>query len=105
MKSLPLNLAFYIETICCMAEFLNSVLKRKTRGSSSSSESGVLTPKEKRICETPAESPDEINHGARNGRRSRLEDTACPTKTQQLRKYGGRSITEIQHLGVLRKKH
>ena len=44
-----------------MAEFLNSVLKRKTRGSSSSSESGVLTPKEKRICETPAESPDEIN--------------------------------------------
>ena len=41
-----------------MAKFLNSVLKRKTRRSSSSSESGVLTPKEKWICETPAEPQD-----------------------------------------------
>lgn len=42
-----------------MAEFF-SILKRKTRGSSSSSESGALTPKEKRVCEPSFEADDEV---------------------------------------------
>jgi len=43
-----------------MAEFF-SILKRKTRGSSSSSESGALTPNEKRLCEPSFEADDEVN--------------------------------------------
>ena len=43
----------------CMAHFF-TVLKRKTRGSSSGSESGALTPKEKRICEPSFKADDEI---------------------------------------------
>ena len=57
----PALFVFFFAIICCMAEFLDSIFKRKTRGSSSSSESGVSTPKEKRICKTPSEPPDEIN--------------------------------------------
>lgn len=44
-----------------MADFI-SLLKRKTRGSSSSgSESEVVTPREKRICESVSESTDETD--------------------------------------------
>ena len=43
-----------------MAEFF-SILKRKSRGSSSSSETGALTPKEKRFCEPSFEADDEVN--------------------------------------------
>ena len=42
-----------------MAHFF-TLLKRKTRGSSSGSESGAPTPKEKRICEPSFEADDEI---------------------------------------------
>ena len=43
-----------------MADFF-SILKRKTRGSSSSSESGALTPKEKRFWGPSFETDDEVN--------------------------------------------
>ena len=43
-----------------MAEFF-SILKWKSRGSNSSSESGALTPKEKRFCEPSFEADDEVN--------------------------------------------
>ena len=42
-----------------MAEFF-SISKRKTRGSSSSSENGALTLKEKRFCEPSFEADDEV---------------------------------------------
>ena len=43
-----------------MVEFF-SILKWKSRGSNSSSESGALTPKEKRFCEPSFEADDEVN--------------------------------------------
>ena len=56
----PALLAIFGVAISCMAEFF-SILKRKSRGSSSSSESGALTPKEKRFCEPSFEADDEVN--------------------------------------------
>ena len=48
-ETAPDLLVIFDVAISCMAEFF-SILKRKSRGSSSSSESGALTPKEKRFC-------------------------------------------------------
>ena len=60
-KPLPLSLLFgVVIQVLCMAKFF-STLKRKTRVSSSSSESGALTPKEKRICEPSFKADDEID--------------------------------------------
>ena len=59
-ETAPALLAIFGVTISCMAAFF-SILKRKTRGSSSSSESGALTPKEKRFCEPSFEAEDEVN--------------------------------------------
>ena len=59
-ETVPALLAIFGVTISCMAEFF-SILKRKTRGSSSSSESGALTSKEKRFFEPSFEAEDEVN--------------------------------------------
>ena len=59
-ETAPALLAIFGATISCMAEFF-SILKRKTRGSSSSSESGALIPKEKIFCEPSFEAEDEVN--------------------------------------------
>lgn len=59
-ETAPALVAIFCVTISCMAEFF-SILKRKTRGSSNSSESGDLTPREKRFCEPLFEADDEVN--------------------------------------------
>ena len=59
-ETAPALLAIFGVAISCMAEVF-SILKRKTKGSSSNSESGVLTPKEKRFCESSFEADDEVN--------------------------------------------
>ena len=58
-ETAPALFVIFGVTISCMAEFF-SISKRKTRGSSSSSESGALTPKEKRFCEPSFEADDEV---------------------------------------------
>ena len=59
-ETAPALLPIFGVAIFCMAEFF-SILKPKTRGSSSSSESGALTPKEKRFCEPSFEADDDVN--------------------------------------------
>ena len=60
-ETAPALLAIFGVVISCMAEFF-SILKWKSRESSSSSESGAqLTPKEKRFCEPSFEADDEVN--------------------------------------------
>ena len=59
-KSAPSLLVIFGAAIPCVAE-LFSILKCKTRGSSSSSESGALTVKEKIICEPLFEADKEVN--------------------------------------------
>ena len=88
-----------------MAEFLDSIFKRKTRGSSSSSESGVSTPKEKRICETPSEPPDEINMALEMAEDLASKIQLVLQKLSSLENMVERGLKEIQHLGILCKKH
>ena len=61
-KTAPSLFVIFGAAIPCMTEFF-STLKWKTRGSSSSSEGGALTPKEKRIYEPSFEADDEVNIG------------------------------------------
>ena len=61
------NRSLFIRYFWCSYSFWKarffSILKRKTRVSSSSSESGALTPKEKRIYEPSFEADDEVHIG------------------------------------------
>ena len=79
-----------------MAEFF-SILKRKTTGSSSSSESGALTPKEKRVCEPSFEADDEVNIALNMAEDfgSKLQLVSV-TKIDQFREHGRRSPSTIQ---------
>ena len=74
-------------------EEIISVLKRKTKGSSSSSES-AMTPKEKKP-RSPSERTDEINMVLEMADDLASKIQLVLQKTQRPWKYGGRSAAEI----------